>query len=259
MTRSPVPVGPSLRVAIVVAALSSIVLAGVMVAPPRAMPFLQGEFGIIETVSALAYPVGAWFALRLARQSEGWARAHWVMWLVFCLLFFGEETSWLQHWLGYATPDSIKVVNEQSEFNLHNLRVLSAPEAIMGGEGAPVSWKLLLSAQNLFYAGFAVYFVLLPLAMRFARVAALAQRVGAPRLGLAYALMVAWTMALSVVLSFAYRHDMAAKVLIAETREMFCALFIAAFLAMAYAAVGKHGRRGEIPAPRVHVREGRVD
>ncbi|MDB5903239.1 MAG: hypothetical protein JWM26_2117 [Betaproteobacteria bacterium] len=236
MTRSPAAVGPTLRSALVVAALSSIVLVGVVVAPQSAMPFLQGESGIIEIVSALAYPVGAWFALQLARQSSGWNRAHWVMWSVLCVLFFGEETSWLQHWLGYATPESIKAVNEQSEFNLHNLRVLSAPQAIVGASGAHFSWKLLLSAQNLFYAGFAVYFVLLPLAMRSRRVAALAQRVGAPSLGPAFVLMVAWTMALSVALSFAYRHDMAAKVMIAETREMFCALFIAGFIAMAYAA-----------------------
>jgi hypothetical protein len=33
----------------------------------------------------------------------------------------GEEISWGQHWLGFGTLEGLRTVNEQSEFNLHNI------------------------------------------------------------------------------------------------------------------------------------------
>lgn len=236
MTPASDTIQPSLPAAGLVAALSTLVMLGFVHAPANVLPYLKTEFGLVETVSAFSYPVGAWLALRLARRTAGWARAHWVMWLVLCILFFGEETSWLQHWLGYATPERVKAVNDQSEFNLHNLRALTADEPLIGADGAHILLKPLLSAQNLFYAGFAVYFLLLPLAMLRNRVRNFMRRLGTPHLGPIFVLMVWWPMTLSALLSVVYRHDIAAKVFIAEVREMFCALFIASFIAMAYAA-----------------------
>jgi hypothetical protein len=250
MTLAADTIQPSLRTACVLAAVSTLVMLGIVHAPASVSPYLKTEFGVVENVSALAYPVGAWFALRLASRSEGWERANWVLWVVLCVLFFGEETSWMQHWLGYATPESIKAVNDQSEFNLHNLHALTSSEALVGPGGAHLSRKL-LSAQNLFYAGFATYFVLLPLAMLATPVRLLARRLGVPQIGPAFVLMVVWTMAVSVVLSIVYRDDIAMKVQIAETREMFCALFIAGFIAMAYAAT-RQRRARTVSATLVH-------
>lgn len=35
----------------------------------------------------------------------------------------GEEVSWGQHLLGFATPEPIEQLNRQDEFNLHNLNI----------------------------------------------------------------------------------------------------------------------------------------
>lgn len=35
---------------------------------------------------------------------------------------FGEEISWGQRFFGFDTPEELKTINDQSEFNLHNLK-----------------------------------------------------------------------------------------------------------------------------------------
>ncbi len=39
------------------------------------------------------------------------------------LYFAGEEISWGQTWLGFATPEGWAEINDQKEFNLHNLEL----------------------------------------------------------------------------------------------------------------------------------------
>ena len=38
-----------------------------------------------------------------------------------CLYIAGEEASWGQHYLGWATPEGWQAVNDQGETNLHNI------------------------------------------------------------------------------------------------------------------------------------------
>jgi len=38
--------------------------------------------------------------------------------------FFGEETSYLQHYIGFSTPEAYAVLNAQNELNIHNLNPL---------------------------------------------------------------------------------------------------------------------------------------
>jgi hypothetical protein len=161
-------------------------------------------------------------------------RAHWAMWALLCFLFFGEETSWLQHWAGYATPDSIRAMNVQSEFNLHNLQALSPDDRVFSATGAAFTWKHLLSSQHLFNLGFVMYFLLLPLLMLIQPVKALAHRLGVPKLSRRFLLMVWNPLVASVVLTVANRGDEGSKGLIGETREMFFALTILWFTASAY-------------------------
>ena len=217
-----------------IALVASILTAGIAAAPASAIGVLDGEFGLVENVSALAYPVGVFFAVRLARDTHGLVRAHWILWAVLCVLFFGEETSWLQHWIGYSTPEKLKAINSQQEFNLHNLELLSTRETLMGG-GRP-SWKLLLSAQTLFYAGFAVYFLLLPLAMRVSALATFGARLGVPRMQASFIVAVWAPIAVSIALTAGYAGDEIRKPLVAETREMLMALAIAFFISMAWRA-----------------------
>lgn len=231
---------PSVRQACVITALTSLVVVGVAFSPPRLMAFFQGELGIVETISAFAYLVGAWLAVRLARASDGWPRTQWVMWAVLCLLFFGEETSWLQHWLAYETPANVSAINAQEEFNLHNLFLFSTPASLVDATGAHLTWKLLLSAQVLFYVGFTAYFLLLPLAMRLRSVARLGANLGIPRLSAAFLAIVWLPIGVTGCLTFAFAHDAVRKALIGETREMCFALAIALFIALASA-----GHRGD--------------
>ena len=51
------------------------------------------------------------------------AVAKWPPLLLGVLLIVGagEEVSWGQVWLGFATPEVVKAVNDQGEFNLHNI------------------------------------------------------------------------------------------------------------------------------------------
>jgi hypothetical protein len=224
---------PASKTAFIGATLACLVLLGVKIASPPVLVALNGEDGIIEIASALAYPVGAFFALQLALRTRGLARAHWSMWVVLCVLFFGEETNWLQDWLRYAPPEAAVAVNAQSDFNLHNLKVLSTPDTVLD---ARWSWKLLLSAQVLFYIGFASYFLLIPLATLASRVRAWSDRLGVPRLGHRFLLMVWVPLAFSVALTITSARDADRRALLGETREMLFALAIASCMAMASAA-----------------------
>lgn len=83
-------------------------------------------------------------------------------WL-FALLFFfafGEEISWGQRIFNFETPQAIKEMNIQGEFNLHNLKFFhgKTPE---GEEKTGI--MALLTMHRLFYLAFFSYLFLLPL------------------------------------------------------------------------------------------------
>jgi len=52
-------------------------------------------------------------------------KRHILYLFLFCLFFFGfgEEISWGQRMLLFETPEFVKKVNTQSEFNIHNLKI----------------------------------------------------------------------------------------------------------------------------------------
>ena len=68
-----------------------------------------------------------------------------------CLYIAGEEASWGQHYLGWATPEGWQAVNEQGETNLHNIsswfdqkpRALLEAAIVIGGILVPLYalWK----------------------------------------------------------------------------------------------------------------------
>jgi len=83
------------------------------------------EDGVWEMGTALcllaAGVVLIWGTLRILR---GVPLSRLLIPLAFGLLFCiaaGEEMSWGQRWLGYATPEVIKEVNVQQEFTIHNI------------------------------------------------------------------------------------------------------------------------------------------
>jgi hypothetical protein len=232
--QSPVIIEPPARIALAASLSGVLFIVLVSLATGIVRRFLEGEDGFVENVSAIAYAAACIVALSAARESSGRTRGHWIMWAVLSFLFFGEETSWLQHWLGYATPESVKLINVQSEFNLHNLRAVSPDDRIFSGAGVAFSWKHLLSAQQLFNLGFTAYFLLLPLLMMIEPLKFFMRRHGVPELRSSFLMMVWTPIGVSIAFTIANRSHESLKSLIGETREMFFALTILWFVAAAY-------------------------
>ena len=191
-----------------------------------------GESSPFENATAAAYLLGALLALyTLTKRRAAKYTLVTLLWAALCVVFFGEETSWLQHLIGYSTPASIAEKNLQGEFNFHNLEGFmttagagSFHESVSGGA---FNWRGLLSGQNLFRLGFLSYFVMLPLAIyALIFVCKLDRRrvvAAFPLPSLAFVVTVCFVIGVSVVAYFV-SPDMRKE--ISEVRETFYALFI---------------------------------
>ncbi len=85
--------------------------------------WLQNEDGLMEWGSVALLILAAMNAFRLQKQSkQGWERLSWLLFLVLCCLFIGEEISWGERLHG-AGIDAIRSINTQGETNLHNIAV----------------------------------------------------------------------------------------------------------------------------------------
>lgn len=65
--------------------------------------------------------------IRIRHQMPRKARMAELSLIVLALMFFvaaGEEISWGQRILGFETPEALRALNEQEEFNIHNLHFL---------------------------------------------------------------------------------------------------------------------------------------
>ena len=131
---------------------------------------LWREDGLVEWLTAiLQLSSGLLFALALRRGFQlgvlGNAREGLFLAALSLALIFtaGEEISWGQRLFGFATPDALVQINQQQEFNLHNL-------------GALHYWKDGIAALATLGWG-----VILPVAVVFSRpLARLCQRVWLP-------------------------------------------------------------------------------
>lgn len=87
-------------------------------------------FEIVGAFSLFVTSLLFLYGFRLARRTfdKTWASLmKQLVYLGLAALFFfgaGEEISWGQRVLGFATPESLTQVNRQEEFNLHNLTAL---------------------------------------------------------------------------------------------------------------------------------------
>lgn len=87
---------------------------------------LTQESGVFETLTAvMLFIAGVLFVFSAIkfRNIFGLSIAKWPALILGILLIVGagEEISWGQHWFHFATPESLKAVNDQNEFNLHNI------------------------------------------------------------------------------------------------------------------------------------------
>jgi hypothetical protein len=83
--------------------------------------------------------------------------------LILTLVFFfacGEEISWGQRIFNFETPEAIKEINIQKEFNLHNLKIFhgKTPEGI-----EKTGVMAFLTMHRLFYMTFLAYLLILPI------------------------------------------------------------------------------------------------
>jgi hypothetical protein len=197
-------------------------------APVETQRALAAENGPVELALALFYLAAMALAAYGAVQTSGALRWYLVLWMLLCLAFFGEETSWFQHMLHYETPSWMTEKNAQGEFNLHNLEIFQGGQLV----GAEFRWRSLLRAQNLFNLGFVAYFFGLPLLASGAAGRRLLPRLKIPYPGKRLVAFAFLPLAVSAALTL-LAGTQETKATVAETREMICALVILTFVALA--------------------------
>jgi hypothetical protein len=105
---------------------------------PATLYPLTAEDGPIETAQFLLYLGGALFFFRFWLAQRGKLRfggALALIWVLALILIAGEEISWGQRLLGFATPENVVTANTQAEFNLHNM---NAAYRIYGSDSKPM-------------------------------------------------------------------------------------------------------------------------
>jgi len=86
---------------------------------------LRGEDHAIEWLTFAGFAGAALFAFLTLRWCKGmdiYTKVYFVGLALFYILCAGEEISWGQRVFGFDTPEYMSEVNEQDEFNLHNLK-----------------------------------------------------------------------------------------------------------------------------------------
>jgi len=128
------------------------------------------EDGPVEWLGAAAWSLAAVLfavtALSLRRAGASRPSSSLFLWGLasVCLVALGEEISWGQRLVGYATPELVARFNLQSEMNLHNLSVLDSRLAVEGEDKSGLSrWLTFGRIGSLIWMG---YLVALPLLVR---------------------------------------------------------------------------------------------
>lgn len=117
---------------------------------PASDDIIFGELGVIENITVIVLLC----ALVVAIKSYAYLRTFqfpifkiWIgLLFVGCFYYAGEELSWGQHWIGWATPESWQQINDQGETNLHNTsaildqvpRTILTIAAVVGGIIVPI-------------------------------------------------------------------------------------------------------------------------
>lgn len=185
------------------------------------------ESGLVENFSAIGYVFAMVFFYQVARQAPSRVRIWAVFWLILSFLCCGEETSWLQHFIGYQTPHDVAEINRQEEFNLHNLDMFQSEKLI--GDVVDRSWTNFLSIQLLFQFGFFSYFFLLPTICLLPVAQRIASACGLVVPGWRLVACLWLPIGLSAILTLLSAHDADTKSAVAEIREMFFALGFASY------------------------------
>jgi hypothetical protein len=198
-------------------------------------PILLTEHGFIEFFSAITYLIGIFFAIKSVKKSNGLLRAHFLLWTFLAIVFFGEETSWLQHYLQYPTPSFFQVHNIQGELNFHNIDTDDGSMINAYGSGN-FNISILFKAQVLFNLGFAIYFLILPLiAFLIPSIHRLIRKFSVPIIGMNTVFLFWIPIGVSVLMAFSgLAIQTYLRNYVGETREMFYAFTIGTFLYLSW-------------------------
>jgi len=216
--------------------LVALIWIGASAGQPALMPAaIAQEDGLIEYLTAVLFLIAAFWSFQIACTAPTWPRriVHAVLAVGF-VLCVGEELSWGQRIFDFSTPEVVKQINAQSEFNIHN--------------------SLGYAADHIFILGIFVCGFILPLlAHRVAFLRNLFDRMGLPvasiGLALGFALISGlhdWTV---------YKVIPATPLRIAELRELLSALALLLLMLEVRDAVrGSQGRvRAQAPDSAPHL------
>jgi hypothetical protein len=127
----PTPSATSPWARLVCGAAAAALVAGAFVAwallDPASLHETSREDGPIEWATALAFlaaAAGFGAAARRIRRSESASRASGALLIaasIASMVFCAEELSWGQRLIGFPTPPIVRSLNQQGEFNVHNL------------------------------------------------------------------------------------------------------------------------------------------
>lgn len=109
----------------IIVPISALAVTAVILTSPQLADFLAQEDGLIETLSAVFLFVGSVLMLFLSFSllrskyilAATVAGFLGVIFFIICM----EEISWGQRLFGIVTPASIELLNDQNEFNFHNM------------------------------------------------------------------------------------------------------------------------------------------
>jgi hypothetical protein len=91
----------------------------------RWFALLAFENGLVENLQAICLLIAGVVLMRQGwsdyRGGKGPFSLIGLLYGLLLIIGAGEEVSWGQHWLGFETPEEMKDINVQGEFNLHNI------------------------------------------------------------------------------------------------------------------------------------------
>jgi len=128
--------------------------------------YVYGELGIIENLTFIVLLIAIVLGIMSIAKTKSFKFLVFRAWLTLlvlgCIYYAGEEISWGQHWIGWATPESWMSINDQGETNLHNTsalldqvpRTLLTIAAVVGGVLIPSYFLMrdIKLSANSFYA-----------------------------------------------------------------------------------------------------------
>jgi len=84
--------------------------------------WIQNEDGLMEWASVVLLGLAGTRAFKMAGNKDLSQRIRlgWIIFLLFCILFIGEEISWGERLHGYGI-EAVRMNNTQNETNFHNL------------------------------------------------------------------------------------------------------------------------------------------